>query len=85
MALQTLEAFFEEVRNSCDEHARRKGYLNGDRNVLGEIMEMSGMEGPHACGEVITKVLEYNRGPRRLLAVKIAGWAWRMWLAAGKD
>ncbi|HEY1502601.1 MAG TPA: hypothetical protein VGF88_23705 [Acidobacteriaceae bacterium] len=82
---QTLEAFFDEIRSSCGEHAERKGYLQDGRNVLGEMMSGAGIEGPHAAGEVFTKALEYTRAPRRLLAVKIAGWAWRMWLAADKD
>lgn len=85
MGLPTLETFFEEIRSSCDEHARRKGYLQSGRNVLGDIMQMTNLEGAHAAGEVITKVLEYTRVPRRVLAVKVAGWAWRMWLAAEKD
>ena len=84
-APESLEKFFEEIRSSCDGHATRKGYLQGDTNVLGEVMGLMRIEGDHALGEIVTKLLEYQQTRRRLLAVKIAGWAWRLWIAAETD
>ena len=84
-ASDSLEQFFTEIRSSCGEHAQRKGYLKNSTDVLGNMMALAGIEGDHAIGEILAKALEYRQSRRRLLAVKIAGWAWRMWIAADKD
>lgn len=81
----SLEVFLEEVRSSCTEHAERKGYLKGNLNVSGEAMALFGIEGDHAIGEIITKMLEWRQSRKKLLAVKCAGWAWRLWLASRPD
>ena len=81
----SLEVFMEEVRSSCTDHAVRKGYLedkNNGRNALGDAMKIFGIEGDHAIGEILTKSLEWRQSHRKLLAVKIAGWAWRLWVAS---
>ena len=78
----SLELFFEGIRASCNEHARRKGYTQrgaGDGDILGPILNSIGLTQSHALGEIITKVVEFQRTPRRVLAEKIAGWAWRLW------
>jgi hypothetical protein len=40
-----------------------------------------GVAEEHAIGEILTKLVEFRKTRRRVLAVKIAGWAWRLWLA----
>jgi hypothetical protein len=76
----SLEAFLNEVRSSCGEHASRKGYISTTgRNVAGEVTSELGLARNHALGEIYYKWLEFQRTPRRVVAVKIAGWAWRLW------
>ena len=38
-----------------------------------------GVTQAHAVGEIGPKLLEFQRTPRRVIAEKIAGWAWRLW------
>lgn len=83
--IESLEQFLENVRSSCESHAERKGYLDGDRNVLGEVTASLGIEASHAMGEIIAKMIEFKASPRRVLAEKIAGWAWRLWITAMPD
>lgn len=78
----SLDEFFAEVRSSCTEHARRKGYTDvgpdaSDR--LGPILESFGVTAEHGVGEILTKLVEFRAAPRRLLLVKIAGWCWTIW------
>ena len=78
----SLEQFFEGIRSSCNEHAKRKGYTQrgaGDGDVLGPLLNKLGVAQHHALGEIVTKLVEFQRTPRRVLAEKIAGWAWRLW------
>ncbi len=73
----SLELFFEAIRSSCNEHAKRKGYTEhraGDGDVLGPLLTGLGVAQHHALGEIIAKVVEFKRAPRRVLAEKIAGW-----------
>lgn len=82
--IESLEQFLENVRSSCETHAERKGYKEsgGDRNVLGELTKAMGVEAHHAIGEILAKLVEFKAKPRRVLAEKIAGWAWRLWITA---
>lgn len=82
--IESLEQFLENVRSSCETHAERKGYKEsgGDRNVLGELTKAMGVESHHAIGEILAKLVEFKAKPRRVLAEKIAGWAWRLWITA---
>ncbi len=78
----SLEQFFEGIRASCNFHAKRKGYTNdgADRgNVAGPFLDTLGVTQAHAVGEIGLKLLEFQRTPRRVIAEKIAGWAWRLW------
>lgn len=81
---ESLEQFLSNVRSSCETHAERKGYKEsgGDRNVLGELTKAMGVESHHAIGEILAKLVEFKAKPRRVLAEKIAGWAWRLWITA---
>ena len=80
----SLDTFLSEVRDSCTKHSARKGYTtaegsdDGDR--FGPWLTALGIAREHALGEILAKFLEYKAAPRRVLAVKIAGWAWRLWL-----
>lgn len=82
----SLDTFLSEVRDSCTTHAARKGYTTAEAtdsgDVFGLFLTQTGVAQHHALGEVMAKWLEYRATPRRLLAVKIAGWAWRLWLNA---
>lgn len=86
MSIGSLEDFLCNVRASCEQHAERKGYkdVGEDRDVLGEATALFGIGAPHAIGEILAKLLEFQRTPRRVLAEKVAGWAWRLWLTAEK-
>lgn len=84
----SLDVFLEEVKDSCTNHAERKGYTTtvgrdaGD--IFGSTLTQTGIAQAHALGEIWAKWLEYNKEPRRVLAVKIAGWAWRLWVNTEK-
>lgn len=78
--MSSLEQFLEAVRSSCVVHAERKGYLEQEGfNPLIEIERILGITQHHALGEILAKMLEFKRSPKRVLAEKIAGWAWRLW------
>jgi len=84
----SLEDFFNGVRSSCTEHAKRKGYTNGGAdagNVAGPFLDTLGVTQGHAVGEIALKLLEFQRTPRRVIAEKIAGWSWRLWCSCPKD
>jgi len=79
----SLDTFLAEVKDSCTNHAARKGYTanagkdSGD--VLAGMLSAIGVTKDHALGEIIAKVVEYKRAPRRVLLTKIAGWCWLAW------
>lgn len=78
----SLEDFFDRVRSSCTEHAARKGYTKSgpdDGDVLGVILRKMGVSQAHGIGEIVTKLVEFNISPRRVLMEKVAGWAWCVW------
>lgn len=78
----SLEDFFSRVRYSCTEKAVSKGYTNGgpdEGDVLGVILRKMGVSQAHGIGEIVTKLVEFNVAPRRVLMEKIAGWAWCVW------
>ncbi len=78
----SLDMFFSEVRDSCTIHAKRKGYTNSgpdEGNVLGPVLDAAGVIVDHGIGEIITKLLEYRVTHKKLLLVKIAGWAYTLW------
>lgn len=82
MEKDSLERFLAEVRSSCNEHAKRKGYTDDGADkgdVLGPIMEQLGVAQDHAIGEIIAKLVEFRKAPRGVVAVKVAGWAWKLW------
>lgn len=86
--MNTLEEFFEGIRSSCNDHAKRKGYTNGGAdkgNVAGPFLDSLGVTQSHALGEIALKLLEFKRTPRRVVAEKIAGWAWRLWCSCEED
>ena len=80
----SLDTFLLEVKDSCTNHAARKGYTasqgSDSGDVFGQTLLLLGVAKDHAFGEIIAKLIEYKKEPRRVLAVKIAGWAWRLWL-----
>ena len=84
----SLETFLSEVKDSCTNHAERKGYTTDQGSDAGDIfgatLTRMGIAKDHAIGEIIAKLIEYKREPRRVLAVKVAGWAWRLWLNTEK-
>lgn len=87
MVKNTLEDFLNEIRDTCTGFAARKGYTNGgpeESNVLGPILKAAGVAQDHSIGEIIAKCVEFRREPRRVVAVKIAGWAWRLWTTCEK-
>ncbi len=77
---ERIDEFLAAVKSSVDAFAERKGYHDGQQNTLGPITRLLGVDQGHAIGEIATKLIEFKREPRRVLAEKIAGWAWRLWL-----
>ncbi len=79
---RTFAAFAAEVKDSCESHAKRKNYTQNDidgPNQLGDIIKSLGIGSQHGIGEIIYKAAEFLKTPRRLLLVKIAGWAFVVW------
>jgi hypothetical protein len=78
----TLDDFFNAVRSSVNDHAKRKNYTDdgadGDNKLL-IVMSALGIHTPHAIGEIVYKCAEYLRCPRRVILEKIAGWAFVIW------
>ena len=73
---RTLEAFMEEVRDSLNGQAERKGYTkSGAPDQLGSFLAFIGAEPGHAVGEIILKCVEHLKSPRDVNLVKIAAWA----------
>ncbi len=82
MEKDSLQLFFDGIRDSCSSHAKRKGYTedNADAgNVAGPMLDTLGVTQAHAIGEIALKLLEFQRTPRRVVALKVGGWAWRLW------
>lgn len=78
----SFDAFMSAVRSSVDDHAKRKNYSdNGPdgHNKLLVVMRELDIHKAHACGEIVYKVAEYLRAPRRVMLEKIAGWAYVIW------
>ena len=79
---RTFEAFVKEVKDSCEAHAKRKNYAQGnvdDDNQLAGFISSLKIHNPHAIGEIICKCVEFLKDPKPLLVVKIAGWAWMIY------
>lgn len=78
----SLDEFFAGVRASTTGHAVRKGYTKvgpDEGDVLGVILRKMGVSQAHGIGEIVTKLVEFNVAPRRVLMEKIGGWAWCVW------
>ena len=83
-----FEQFTKEMRESCEIHAKRKGYSNGGvdgDNHLAEFKWKIGLEPQHSIGEIIFKCIEYLAHPRRILLVKIASWAYMLYRYGPED
>jgi hypothetical protein len=81
----SLDTFLAEVKDSCTNHAERKGYTGSQGSdagdILGTTLLLLGVAQDHAIGEIIAKIIEFRKAPRKVLATKIAGWAWRLWVS----
>lgn len=79
----TLDDFFGAVRSSLNSHASRKGYCNSDgvdgNNQFLSFKLFLGIGTGHHIGEILTKVVEYTKSPRRVLLEKVCGWAYLEW------
>lgn len=83
--MRTFEEFAKQVRESCEQQAKRKGYTDKDidqENKLATITQLIGIQAQHGIGEIIYKAVEYIKAPREVLLVKIAGWAYILWRVA---
>jgi len=80
---KSFDAFMTEVRDSVENHAERKNYIQEKNcdgvNPLAAFLSAIGIFTGHNIGEIIYKCVEYVKAPRRVLLVKIAGWAWLEW------
>lgn len=85
----SLDTFLAEVKDSCTNHAFRKGYTDtqgsDSGDVFGSVLLLLGVAKDHAFGEIIAKLIEYKKAPRKVLAVKVAGWAWRLWVNTERE
>lgn len=85
MADKTFDAFTAAVRDSVENHARRKNYTQGgadDDNQLLKVCTILGIHEQHSIGEIIYKAVEYLKAPhatKKILLEKIAGWAFILW------
>ena len=85
MSEKTFDAFSAAVRDSVENHARRKNYTTGgadDKNQLLEVCTILGIHDQHSIGEIIYKAVEYLKAPpqtKKVLLEKIAGWAFVLW------
>ncbi len=71
-----------------DNHAKRKNYTKNDAdgdNQLASVMTLLGIAAPHGIGEIIYKCAEFLKTPRKVLLVKIAGWAFILWRDCDTD
>ncbi len=79
---RTFEQFAKEIKDSCESHAHRKNYTSNDidgQNRMRDVTKALGVSREHACAEMVYKIAEYLKTPRRLLLVKVAGWAFMEW------
>ncbi len=75
--------FFAGLRSSVEEHAKRKGYQDASgSDVAGGMVAALGLSAQHATCEMIYKLVEFRTAPRRVIAEKLAGWAFRLWLTS---
>ncbi len=78
----SFDAFAAAVKSSVDGHAKRKNYTDngpdGENKML-VVMNALDIHKQHASGEIIYKVAEYLKTPRRVLMEKVAGWAFTIW------
>jgi hypothetical protein len=80
--MRNFNDFNKLVKESLEQHARRKGYNNegadGD-NMLYQFTKHIGASGGHSMGEIIYKATEYMKEAREVLLIKIAAWAFLEW------
>lgn len=83
--MRTFEDFCQQVKDSCEKHAQRKGYttsaIDGENQLL-KVCVALGIHDDHAIGEILYKLIEYRNAPeavKPVLLEKVAGWAWTMW------
>ncbi len=82
---KTFEAFTKAIRDSVENHAKRKNYTtegaDGENQLL-KVCHLLGIHEQHAIGEIIYKAAEYLKAPqptKKLLAEKMAGWCFMLW------
>lgn len=79
---RTFEQFVAEVKDSVENHAKRKNYTTGDvndHNQLASALNELGIHHQHSIGEIVYKCAEFLKDPKPLLMIKVAGWAWIIW------
>jgi len=85
----TYAQFSKEVLDSVENHARRKGYINGDGidgpRPLIDLKVSLGIATGHHMGEILSKLVEYCKIPRRVLLIKIGGWCFLEWRECKKE
>lgn len=84
----SFESFSKAVKDSVENHAQRKGYRTSDVdgiNELADFMHSQGLGQSHGISEIIYKVLEFKKTPRRVLLEKVAGWSFVLWQRCEKD
>ena len=79
---RTFAQFAKAVKESCEQHAKRKNYTDSDidgHNKMRAVTGALGISRQHAIAEIVYKAAEYLTTPRRVLLEKIAGWAYLEW------
>jgi hypothetical protein len=76
----TQEDFLNEIRDTCTGFVARKAIHNGGPEEAGCWVPSGGHRrgSDHLIGEIIAKSVQCRRQARRVVAVKIAGWAWML-------
>ena len=86
--MRNFDDFNKLVKESLEQHARRKGYNNegadGD-NILYQFTKHIGASGGHSMGEIIYKATEYMKDAREVPLIKISAWAFLEWKYYTKD
>lgn len=77
--------FFTAVSYSLTEKARDKGYEQAGDNVFLAVCKLLDLDKPHGIGEIIGKLIEYRKTPRRVLLEKCAGWLYLLWKETAPD
>ena len=75
---RSFQRFTREVQQSIRAYGKKKGYRSDKRDLF-EFTVACGAARGHAVGEIIYKAIEFFRRPRKVLLVKIAGWAFLAW------